>query len=224
MRARDGDLTREYDADKEATEDAIRGERISGKGDLSRKRTIAAEITEDEQGEHLQLAVDETNCLKGRVLSVHGLSSHVRLENGRLLKCATRRLLKTLSTDQRNVVAAGDHVLVRKANETEGIIERIEPRYGCLSRTSRGRQHVIVANVDQLLVIMSAAEPDIKPHLIDRMLVSAEKSRIRPLVCVNKVDLVAPADLQPAGRCLWSTWLPSPLAIRRDGPRGRPFA
>ena len=195
-RARDGDLTK-IDLSDDKTDDAIQGERISGKGALTRKRTIAAEITQDASGERIQLEVDEANCLKGRVLSVHGLASHVQMEDGRLFKCATRRLLKTLTTDQRNVVATGDHVLVRPANETEGIIERVEPRYGCLSRTSRGRQHVIVANVDQFLIIMSAAEPGIKPHLIDRMLVTAEKSRIRPIVCINKVDLVNPADLQP---------------------------
>ena len=195
-RARDGDLTK-IDLSDDRADDEIQGERISGKGALTRKRTIAAEITTDASGERIQLEVDEANCLKGRVLSVHGLASHVRMEDGRLLKCATRRLLKTLTTDQRNVVATGDHVLIRQANETEGIIEQVEPRYGCLSRTSRGRQHVIVANVDQFLIIMSAAEPGIKPHLIDRMLVTAEKSNIRPIVCINKVDLVNPADLQP---------------------------
>ena len=196
-RARGGDLTKKIDLSDETTEDAVQSERVSGKGSLSRKRTIAAEITTDASGERIQLEVDEDRCIAGRVLSVHGLASHVRVEDGRLLKCATRRLLKTLSTDQRNVVATGDNVLVRPANDEEGIIERVEPRYGCLSRTSRGRQHVIVANVDQFLIIMSAAEPMIKPHLIDRMLVTAEKSEIRPIICINKIDLVNAADFQP---------------------------
>jgi ribosome biogenesis GTPase len=197
-KARDHGLTRRFREDDESTEDERQGERVSGKGSISRKRTIvAAEITEDESGQRVQLAVDEANCLRGRVLSVHGLSSNVRIDDGRLFQCATRRLLKTLNTEQRHVVAAGDKVLIRAAGESEGIIERVEPRYGCLSRTSRGRQHVLVANVDQLLIIMSAAEPAIKPHLIDRMVVSAEKSKIKPVVCINKVDLVSPADLQP---------------------------
>ena len=82
-------------------------------------------------------------------------------------------------------------------NNDEGVIERIEPRHGILCRTSRGRQHVIVANVDQVLIMTSAAEPRLKPNLIDRFLVSAEKSEIRPIICINKVDLVDIADLQP---------------------------
>jgi ribosome biogenesis GTPase len=56
---------------------------------------------------------------------------------------------------------------------------------------------VIVANVDQMLVVTSAAEPVLKPNLIDRLLVTAEKSEIRPIICINKIDLVPPADLQP---------------------------
>jgi ribosome biogenesis GTPase len=56
---------------------------------------------------------------------------------------------------------------------------------------------VIVANVDQLLIVTSAAEPDLKPNLIDRMIVSAEKARIQPVICINKVDLVNSAELQP---------------------------
>ncbi|HEY6565523.1 MAG TPA: ribosome small subunit-dependent GTPase A, partial [Pirellulaceae bacterium] len=66
-----------------------------------------------------------------------------------------------------------------------------------LSRTSYGKQQVLVANVDQLLIVVSAAEPDIKPHLIDRMLVTAEHAGIAPLICINKMDLVSAADFQP---------------------------
>ncbi|MFT5525891.1 MAG: ribosome biogenesis GTPase, partial [Pirellulaceae bacterium] len=107
-----------------------------------------------------------------------------------------RGILKSLSTDQRNVVAAGDRVLV-SIKDGEGVIERIEPRTGVLSRSSKRRQHVIVANVDQMIIVASAAEPRLKPNLIDRFLVTAEKTQIHPVICINKVDLVDAADLQP---------------------------
>ena len=48
-----------------------------------------------------------------------------------------------------------------------------------------------------MLIITSAAQPDPKPNLIDRFLVSAEQAKIRPIVCLNKIDLVDPADFQP---------------------------
>ena len=86
---------------------------------------------------------------------------------------------------------------MRPEGADEGIIERVEPRHGVLSRTSRGRQHVLVTNVDQVIVVVSAAEPRLKPHLVDRYLVTAEKSGIEPIICINKVDLVDAADLQP---------------------------
>jgi ribosome biogenesis GTPase len=94
-------------------------------------------------------------------------------------------------------VATGDRVMFRLADDKEGIIERVEPRQGVLSRNSRGRQHIMVTNVDQMFIIGSAAEPYLKPNLIDRFLLSAEKNRIRPLICINKVDLVDRAALQP---------------------------
>lgn len=181
----------------------VQGERISGKGELSRRRTVHVAESggePDESGLAVHLDVDETNCLAGRVLSVHGLISMVQADNGRLYSCATRRLLKTLSTDQRHIVAAGDRVFFRPVSQSdtdEGIIERIEPRHGVLSRTSRGRQQILVANVDQALIVTSAAEPRLKPQLIDRLLVSAEQGGVRPVICINKIDLVDAAELQP---------------------------
>jgi ribosome biogenesis GTPase len=178
--------------------DAPRAERVSGKGDIARKRTVAgAEIVEDDAGTVVLPDVDREVCRLGRVLRVQGLLSVVRDDNGALYQCATRRLLKTLATDQRHVVAAGDVVWFRPEGQSEGIIERVEPRRGVVSRTSRNRQHVLVANVDQLIIVTSAAEPRLKPNLIDRLLVTAERGGIRPVICINKIDLVAAADLMP---------------------------
>jgi ribosome biogenesis GTPase len=194
-RARSQDWTRRYQADTEGTEEAPLSERISGKGDLTRKRVITVSSSAGEAGG--DDCVSSQLMLRGRVLSVMGLTSEVQAEEGTLYRCTTRRILKTLSTDLRHVVVAGDQVWFRPAPEGEGMIERVEPRHGTLSRGSRGRQHTLVTNVDQLVIVGSAAEPRLKPNLIDRFLVSADKCGLRPLVCINKVDLVDPADLQP---------------------------
>ncbi|WP_145056644.1 ribosome small subunit-dependent GTPase A [Lignipirellula cremea] len=196
-RSRDGDLTRDYKAGGENA-DAQHSERISGKGSLTRHRTITGGQTEAEETAFaVELSVDEAQSKQGRVLSIHGLNSFVMSDDGIRYQCSTRGLLKSLNTDQRNVIAVGDRVSIRVVSEGEGVIDRIEPRRGVISRTSRGRQHVIVANVDQLLIITSAAEPGLKPNLVDRFLLTAEKSHIRPIICINKVDLIDPADLQP---------------------------
>jgi ribosome biogenesis GTPase len=197
-RARQKDFSREL-AGSDSPVDAPHEERVSGKGEISRKRTLAGgEVVDDESGMHVLPDVDRTICRLGRVLRVQGLISIVRdEENSSIYECAIRRILKTLSTDKRHVVAAGDIVWFRPEGKREGIIERVELRHGVVSRTSRGRQHVLVANVDQLVIVMSAAEPRLKPNLIDRMLVTAEKGGIRPVICINKIDLIEPADLMP---------------------------
>jgi len=197
-RTRQHDLTREFHAHGFADDETVRGERLSGKGELTRKRTIVGETVDGEEaGLGVRFNIDEADCRTGRVLSVHGLTCKVETEDRGLHNCSVSGLLKSLHTDQRHVVAAGDVVLFRPEGTDAGFILRIEPRHGVLCRTSKGRQHVIVCNVDQILIVASVAEPTLKPNLIDRLLVTAEKSRIRPVVCLNKVDLVDLANLQP---------------------------
>ncbi|MEW4456113.1 ribosome small subunit-dependent GTPase A [Bremerella sp. JC817] len=197
QKVRQGDITKHFNRDEFDADKAVQRERISGKGDLTRKRTIVSHDQEDgTDTETLSIHVDTETCLEGRVLRVQGLISEVEAPDKSVFQCATRRLLKTMSTDVRHVVAAGDHVWFRPSGPSEGIIESVDPRYGVLSRTSRGRQHIIVANVDQLIIVGSAAEPGLKPNLIDRYLITAEYARIRPIICINKVDLLDPAALQ----------------------------
>jgi ribosome biogenesis GTPase len=197
VRTRDRGLTRQYTEHGFAEDDTVRKEQVSGKGELARKRTVVGEEVTDHKSEFSVIPeIDAAACLPGRVLEVGGLLSTVRAADGRLYRCAVRRLLKTLSTDQRHVVAVGDRVQFRP-DGNEGLIERVEPRSGILSRTSRGRQHVLVANVDQMIIVTSVAEPELKPHLVDRFLVAAEQVGIKPVICINKIDLVDPGPLQP---------------------------
>jgi ribosome biogenesis GTPase / thiamine phosphate phosphatase len=210
-RQRSTDLTRRFEReDYEDQIDEPREERISGKGETSRKRTvIGSSSNEENAGFAVQPEIDLAACRPGRVLAVHGLLSIVEADDGTYFRCTVRRLLRTLSTEQRHVVAAGDRVLFCPADQQnsdavgvdktmpEGNIERIEQRRTVLSRTVRGKQHVIATNVDQMVIVSSAAEPRIKPGLIDRFLISAEKGKLRPVVCINKIDLTEPADLQP---------------------------
>jgi ribosome biogenesis GTPase len=174
-------------------------ERVRAKGELSRRRTIIQQEATDGPGQEAteMPAVDRSSCLAGRVLRVHGLSSVVETEDGRQYRCAVRRLLRSLVTDERNIVTTGDRVWFRPSLNDEGLIESVEPRHGLLTRASRGREHVLVANVDQVVIVMSLVEPDLKPHLIDRYLVSAEQGGIGPLICLNKADLVDPVPYQP---------------------------
>jgi ribosome biogenesis GTPase len=216
---RENDLTRDFKEDDGRADDAQSGERVRAKGTLSRYRTVVTEGAKDTMP-----AVNEAECLRGRVLRVHGLASVVETDDGRTFRCAVRRLLKSLATDERSVVTTGDVVWIRPVvggaapapgrapdeptaepepaapssqPAPEGMIERVEPRHGVLTRASRRREHVLVANVDQLVIVMSLVQPDLKPHLIDRYLAAAQQGGLRPVLCLNKSDLADPVELQP---------------------------
>jgi len=84
-----------------------------------------------------------------------------------------------------------------------GLIQEVLPRSSRLSRREAAGPHrhhvleqVIVANVDQVVAVMSAAQPPPKWNLLDRYLVSAESLGLEALICLTKMDLAqADADL-----------------------------
>jgi ribosome biogenesis GTPase len=190
--------TRDYSEHGFDEKDTVAHERVRAKGDISRRRTIVAEEATRADGRDAaeMPAIDTSRCLPGRVLSVHGLLSMVATDDGRQFQCTVRRLLRTLATDKRSIVTTGDKVWILPAPNEEGVIERVEPRHGLLTRASRGREHVIVANVDQVVFVVSLREPELKRHLIDRLLASAEQGKIAPILCFNKADLVDTAHYQ----------------------------
>ena len=210
-RKRKNDFTREYGEDAEKLEDTSQAERVSGKGRLTRKRTVTGSENENESGFQVELDVDPDRCLAGRVVRVHGLTSVVKTEKGVEFECTVRGILKSLATDLQHVVVAGDYVTIqigdRGHHDNQAVIVRVEPRRNQISRTSRKRQQILAANIDLTLIVASAAEPILKPNLVDRFLVSAEKAGIQPVILINKVDLVDPADLQPVVG-VWSQMCP----------------
>lgn len=96
-------------------------------------------------------------------------------------------------------VAAGDRVRFRAAPSSgrayqEGVIEEVLPRTRELTRQAVTTGSVpvaqtIVANLDQLIVVFAAADPEPRAGLIDRFLVACESARIPALLCINKCDL-----------------------------------
>jgi len=184
--ARAKDWTRQY-ADK--AEELVAGppdERVKAKGDLSRKRTVV----EPEDGPS---PAAEARQISGVVLSIQGPIA--RIDDGdQSWSCTIRRVLRTRMIGQRSPVAVGDRVRFTRLTEPqrkdrEGVIESVEPRKSVLLRRYGDRIHAMVANVDQVLVVASAALPPLKPHLIDRYLVAAEAGKLTSVICINKVDL-----------------------------------
>ncbi len=86
VRTRDKDLTQSY-ADDEDHDRLTASERISGKGALTRRRTIRGdEVANDDDGTLLLPEIDPEICVPGCVLRVQGLISHVLGDDGRLFE------------------------------------------------------------------------------------------------------------------------------------------
>jgi len=192
QRRRSTDWTRRYHGDQDRLVDERLSESVRAKGELSRKRTVI--VDEDDTP-----VVDAALWQRGVVTAVHGLVCRVDDAPGRRWDCTVRRVLRTLLIEQRSSVTVGDRVWFSdhsKGHDGElvGVIERVAERTTVLSRRDRRkREHTIVANADQLLIVTSIAQPVLKPHLIDRYLVAAAKGELRPVICFNKCDLAPEA-------------------------------
>lgn len=105
-------------------------------------------------------------------------------------------ILRGKAKRKRDRAVAGDRVRFDPATMTEDVlgIEAVEPRTSLLERRVPGGRGTrpVAANVDQVVVVIAAAEPTPLPQLLDRLLVVAEANDIPALVVINKVDL-APA-------------------------------
>lgn len=188
-RRRQDDWTQRYRTEQDAVEDTASHESVRAKGELSRKRTI---IVDDDQCP----LVDAERWQPGTITRVHGLICCVRDDAGVAWECTVRRVLRTLLIESRGPVTVGDRVWFSDQRDVHdgravGVIERVEPRQNTLSRRDRRkREQVIVANADRLLVVVSVAQPRLRPHLVDRYIVAALKGGLQPILCFNKIDLL----------------------------------
>lgn len=98
-------------------------------------------------------------------------------------------------------IVIGDRAqLVGDVTGAEGSLARIvgiEPRSTVLRRSADDSdrvERVMVANADQMLIVVSAANPEPRVRLVDRYLVAAYDAGIEPLICMTKVDQADPDE------------------------------
>ncbi len=194
-RGRSNDWTRQYKAGEEQIEDTQNRESVRAKGELSRKRTIIVD-------ENDLPVINQSQWRPALVIRVHGLICHVIDDDDNQWQCTVRRILRTRQIDRRSPVSVGDRVWLSdqsassSGDQRVGVIEQVAPRTTTLSRRDRRkREHTIVANADQLLAVVSVAEPRLRPHLVDRYIVAALKGNLHPILCFNKIDLLATGNL-----------------------------
>lgn len=86
---------------------------------------------------------------------------------------------------------AGDAVEIEIGDDGEGFIVAIQPRKNALVRPP-------IANVDQVVIVVSAAPPVTDPYLVDKVTVIARQQDIRPIVVLNKSDLAYSGEFERA--------------------------
>jgi ribosome biogenesis GTPase len=141
-----------------------------------------------------RIVVQPGKQLSGTILRARSGFYTVRTDDGRLLECRLRGLLRK-DRQATALAVIGDRVTVAQLDGTEGMIESVEPRRTKFSRRQPGprgawMEDLVVANVDQVMVVFACADP--MPHLrmVDRFLVVAEHNEVEAVVVANKVDLV----------------------------------
>ncbi|HLO98693.1 MAG TPA: ribosome small subunit-dependent GTPase A, partial [Fimbriimonas sp.] len=89
--------------------------------------------------------------------------------------------------------AVGDYADAgKKSEESPWQMTSIRERTNLLSRPDVDNPHlqrVIVANIDQIFIVVSVVSPPLHPRLIDRYLIAIQKGGARPIIVVNKIDL-----------------------------------
>ena len=133
--------------------------------------------------------------MKGLVIKNTGSWYTVRTDDGQLLDCRIKGNFRIKGIRSTNPVAVGDRVEVRmpQAETEDGLITGIEDRKNYIIRKSINlskQSHIIAANVDQALLIVTVANPETSTTFIDRFLASAEAYRVPVILVFNKTDLL----------------------------------
>ncbi|MBA3817243.1 MAG: ribosome small subunit-dependent GTPase A [Parachlamydiaceae bacterium] len=175
----------EYFGDERKSSKAER-KRVKAKDRSKYKKT---DVKKQEQ----QVQVFDPKALeRGRVLSIASQGIYVQVGE-EIILCTLRGLLKKDKTQFKNLVTVGDFVFLERDIGGHGLIAQVETRRTVLSRAenlSRRKEQLIASNIDQVIIVVSVVSPPLKPSLVDRYIIAAQKGGMEPVVVVNKIDLL----------------------------------
>ncbi len=166
-----------------------------------RKERKHAQQTDRSKFKKTDLSTTQTalkeHHLKGKVISISGEGSLVDCE-GKIYLCSLKGLLKKEKGLSKNLIAVGDNVFFDPSSEDTGAIVGVDQRFSFLSRTdiSGKKEQLIAVNIDIAVISVSIMHPELKPALVDRYLIAAEKGSMHPIIVINKIDLLESASLE----------------------------
>jgi len=127
--------------------------------------------------------------MQGLVIKNTGSWYTVLMDDGQLLDCKIKGNFRIKGIRSTNPVAVGDHVTVGEGNWITEIADR--RNYIIRKSINLSKQsHILAANVDQALLVITVSKPETSTTFIDRFLASAEAYRVPVVLIFNKTDLL----------------------------------
>ena len=131
--------------------------------------------------------------MHGLVIKNTGSWYVVKTDDGKEINCKIKGNFRLKGIRTTNPVAVGDTVSILPNNDGSAFITAIDERKNYIIRRSSNlskEAHIIAANVDQALLIVTLAHPVTSTTFVDRFLATAEAYRIPATIVVNKIDLL----------------------------------
>lgn len=141
----------------------------------------------------LRSSLLHSSIMKGLVVKNTGSWYTVKTEDGRLVDSKIKGNFRLKGIRSTNPVAVGDHVDIVENAEGTAFITAIGDRSNYIIRKSPNlskQSHIIAANVDQALLVVTVDRPQTSTTFIDRFLASAEAYRIPVVLVFNKTDIL----------------------------------
>jgi ribosome biogenesis GTPase len=136
--------------------------------------------------------------MEGLVLQTTGSWYQVETENKEVYPCRLPGRFRLEDKRTTNPIAVGDRVIIQQEDGTgDWVIEEILPRNNYIVRQSprqKHARHIIAANIDQAMLIVTISQPRTSTGFIDRFLIAAETYHIPVIIVVNKMDLLRDKD------------------------------
>jgi len=129
--------------------------------------------------------------VRGLVIKNTGSWYQVKTEDGRLVECKIKGNFRLKEIKSTNPIAVGDNVHIIMNQEGTAFINEIEDRRNYIVRRSSNlskQSHILAANLDQCLLVVTVNYPETSTIFIDRFLASAEAYRVPVKLVFNKVD------------------------------------
>ncbi|SHG14077.1 ribosome biogenesis GTPase [Bacteroides luti] len=129
--------------------------------------------------------------MRGLVIKNTGSWYQVKTEDGRLVECKIKGNFRLKGIRSTNPIAVGDNVQIIMNQEGTAFISEIEDRKNYIVRRSSNlskQSHILAANLDQCLLVVTVNYPETSTIFIDRFLASAEAYQVPVKIIFNKVD------------------------------------